>query len=208
MTATKIRDNTYQTLRQRRIALAKRLLEEAEFAKRKAEQERQEQEAEAARKLREQRIGGINFIRAVVGMSESLTTVAEFDEIIADTTALATSTEAYGDLAHEATAARDFALDILRARRQILADRQAALSRETLAPPTDPVEAMDGEMASDAAEITRAATEELPAEADAPSVDEAILLALDTFAEHYGLDDVRGKELIVRMAARVQELAA
>ncbi len=225
-TAIAARDNTLAAVRLDRDALAaqleqeveakrKRIAAEAEtarLAEQKREQDRQAHEADEARKLRDKRIGNINFIRAVVGMSASLETVAEFDSVIADTTALDTSVSAYGDLSSEATSARDSTLEILQARRDLLVHRleieASAASRETVAAPTDPAEATDGELLSSATLFGDAVSAELPPEPDAPSVDEAILTTLDLFSMEYGLDDARGKELIVRMGARVTELAA
>lgn len=210
--AQKVLDETIARLVDIHSARIAAEAETARLAEQKREQDRQAKEAEETRKLRDKRIGNINFIRGIVGMSESLATVGEFDTAIADTAALVTSIEEYGDLASEATAARDSTLDILRARRQILADRlelqaAAAVSRETVAQPTDPAEATDGELLSPAALFTNAGAV-LPPEPDAPSVDDAILTTLDALALAYNLDDVRGKELIVRMGMRVTELAA
>jgi len=225
-TAIAARDNTLAAVRLDRDALAaqleqeveakrKRIAAEAEtarLAEQKREQDRQAHEADEARKLRDKRIGDINFIRAVVGMSASLETVAEFDSVIEDTKALNTSVSAYGDLSSEATSARDSTLEILQARRDLLAHRleleATAASREAVTAPTDPAEATDGELLSSATLFGDAVSAELPPEPDAPSVDEAILTTLDLLSMEYGLDDVRGKELIVRMGARVTELAA
>src|SRR6185437_6385528 len=118
----------------------------------------------------------------------------EFDSVIEEAKALDTSVSAYGDLSCEATSARDSTLEILQGRRDLLARRleieAAAASRETVAAPTDPDEATDGELLSSATLFGDAVSAELPPEPDAPSVDEAIITTLDALAIAYSLDDV------------------